>query len=314
MSIVPTFRSSGDLLADRRYEYGRAAFEEDDFIAAADLATQALERAPGFAAAHALRGRAAAKLGRADEAVDALSQALALEPDDALGVRIDLARLGALPASQAIAAPYVRALFDDYAARFDRHLTRRLAYRGPDLIADAVRRAAALRFRRSRFGLAVDLGCGTGLMGSALADRIDRLEGVDLSPRMLAQAGKTRRYAALREGDLVADLQGRPNGSLDLALAADVFVYLADLAPALAECRRALARDGLLAFTVERHSGDDVVLGEGGRYAHARPHVEAALAAARLIPVLVEEVSTREERGEPVPGLLVVAEPAQGRR
>src|SRR5689334_21441802 len=82
MSPIPSFRSSGHLLADRRYEYARAAFDEEDFGAAADLARQVLDIAPDFAAAHAILGRAAAALGQDDEAVRALRQALALEPED----------------------------------------------------------------------------------------------------------------------------------------------------------------------------------------------------------------------------------------
>src|SRR5690349_3976494 len=112
-----TARSSGHLLADRRYAYAQAAMEDGDAAAAADLAAQALELAPDFAPAHALLGRASAALGRTAEAGAALARALALEPDDALGVRIDLARLGALSMEEAIGPGYVRALFDDYAAR-----------------------------------------------------------------------------------------------------------------------------------------------------------------------------------------------------
>jgi predicted TPR repeat methyltransferase len=82
-------RSTGDLLADRRYAYAEAAWNEGDAAAAADLAGQALDLAPDFAPAHALLGRATAALGRTEEARRALERALALEPDDALGAGID---------------------------------------------------------------------------------------------------------------------------------------------------------------------------------------------------------------------------------
>ena len=72
--------------------------------------------------AHALLGRAEAASARAEAAVAALREALALEPDDALGVRLDLARLGAIAPEAAITDGYVRALFDDYAPQFERHL------------------------------------------------------------------------------------------------------------------------------------------------------------------------------------------------
>lgn len=299
-------RSSGDLLADRRYAYAEAAWDEGDAAAASDLARQALERAPGYAPAHALLGRAAAAAGRPEEARAALERALALEPDDALGVGVDLARLGALPESEAITAGYVRALFDEYAGRFDRHLVRSLRYRAPELLRDALRGARSRRLRPFRFGHALDLGCGTGLMAQALADVVGTIEGVDLSGRMLAAARKTKLYAALAEGDLLPFLAARPARSADLIVAADVFVYVADLRPIHAEARRALARDGLFAFTVQRHDGAGVRLGADARFAHAEPHVRSLAAEAGFEVVACEEASTRQDRGEDVPGLVVI--------
>ncbi|HEX2554376.1 MAG TPA: methyltransferase domain-containing protein [Microvirga sp.] len=308
MSPLPSSGASGDLLADRRYAYAKGAFDEADFAAAADLARQALELAPHFAAGHALLGRALLALGAREEAVASLAAALALDPADPMGVRIDLAHCGALEPQAAITDSYVRALFDDYAPRFERHLVEGLNYRGPELIADALRRAASRRVRDVRFRRAFDLGCGTGLMARALAGTVAAIEGVDLSPRMLAQARKTRLYDALHEAELVAFLAGRAAGEADLVVAADVFVYLADLGDAFRESRRVLARGGFLAFTVQAHPGDGVVLGEDARYAHGEAYLRDLAAATGFTMVLFEPVSTREDRGAPVPGHLAVME------
>ena len=299
-------RSSGDLLADRRYAYAEAAWNEGDAAAAADLAGQALDLAPDFAPAHALLGRATAALGRTEEARRALERALALEPDDALGAGIDLAQLGVLPEAEAISTPYVRALFDEYAPRFDRHLLRSLNYRAPNLLRDALRRACSRRFRPFRFGRVLDLGCGTGLLARALADVSDMIEGVDLSGRMLAAARKTKLYASLTEGDLLSFLSAREAGSADLVAAADVLVYVADLRPIHAEARRVLGRDGLFAYTVQSHDGSGFRLGADGRFAHAEPHLRVLAAEAGFEVVSCEAVSTRQDRGEDVPGLLLV--------
>jgi hypothetical protein len=75
--MLPVLRSSGDLLADRRFGYAQAAFEAADHAAAADLAAQVLELAPGYAPAHALLGRARLALGERDLAVVVLNAALA---------------------------------------------------------------------------------------------------------------------------------------------------------------------------------------------------------------------------------------------
>jgi predicted TPR repeat methyltransferase len=306
MPLHSTVRSSGDVRADRRYEYARAAFDEGDFEAAADLARQVLELAPAFAPAHALLGRALSELGAGAQAVEALRQAVTLEPEDALGVRVDLARLGALAPGEAITDGYVRALFDDYAPRFDRHLTKSLAYRGPELIADALRRACSKRLRDFRFGPALDLGCGTGLMAQALDGLCSSVEGVDLSPRMLERAGRTKLYDALQEGELVSFLKERRAGEADLVVAADVFVYMAALDGAFREARRVLKREGLFAFTVQAHDGEGFILGADARYAHGEAYLRALAQATGFTIVILEQVSTREDRSVPVPGFLAV--------
>ena len=298
--------SSGDFLADRRLSYAQAALAEGDAGAAADLAEQALERAPGFVAALALLGRARAAQGQRDAAVAVLNRALASTPDDALGLRLDLAHLGALPLEEAITDEYVRALFDDYAVRFDRHLVEGLKYRAPELIQAAVSRTCSARLRPFRFRRLLDLGCGTGLMAKAFLGIADTMVGVDLSPRMLAKAASTRLYDSLHEGDLVAFLEVESEGTADLVVAADVFVYLARLEAAFARVRRVLEPGGLFAFTVQAHAGEGITLGEDARYAHGERHLRDLAADTGFGISLFEAVSTRQDRGVDVPGWLVV--------
>lgn len=302
MSHSVSLRTSGDARADGRYEYARAAFAEKDFVAAVDLAQQVLERAHDFAAAHALKGRALAALDQPGEAINALHQALALAPEDELGVRLDLARLGALDPQAAITDAYVRALFDNYAPRFDRHLTDSLGYCGPERVMDALQRAGA----PSRFARVIDLGCGTGLMAKALAARYDAIEGVDLSGRMLEQARKAGLYTALHEGHLTSFLSEQGERTADLVVAADVLIYLSALDEVFAQSRRVLREGGLLAYTVQAHSGTGVILGADGRYAHSSDALSRLADDAGLTSLLFEEVSVRRDRDEPVPGFIAV--------
>ncbi|MFE1598817.1 class I SAM-dependent DNA methyltransferase [Methylobacterium sp. ID0610] len=306
-------RSSGDLLADRRYVWAEAALAEGDAAAAADLAEQVIERVPGYGPAWLLLGRAREILAGDDPearagARHAFAQALDLDPDDALGARLRLAQLGAPDDAAALSPAYVRALFDAYAGRFERHLVEGLGYRAPAMIRAAL--LAAARGRPLPFRRALDLGCGTGLAARALDDLAETIEGVDLSPGMLAQARRLGRYAALHEGDLTAFLAGQPEGSADLVVAADVFVYVGDLGPAFAGVARALSADGLFAFTLQAQAGEGAVLGPDGRYAHAEALVRRETAAAGLAIVTLEAASTRRERGEDVPGWLAVLAPA----
>jgi len=81
---------------------------------------------------------------------------------------------------------------------------------------------------------------------------------------------------------MVEALRGKPDASADLILAADAMVYLSDLLPLLQEVKRVLVPGGLLAFTVETHGGDDVILGAGLRYAHSAGYVRGSIEAAGL--------------------------------
>jgi predicted TPR repeat methyltransferase len=137
----------------------------------------------------------------------------------------------------------------------------------------------------------------------------DWMVGVDLSPAMLAQARAKGLYDRLIESEVLAFLTGeaRIKARYHLVFAADVFTYLDDLMPVLKSVAQVLASPGHLAFSVETHEGDGVILRETLRYAHGKAHVQAALAAAGLKPISLDFASTRAEKGVPVPGLIVVA-------
>jgi predicted TPR repeat methyltransferase len=171
-----------------------------------------------------------------------------------------------------------------------------------------LRRACSRRIRDYRFGLTLDLGCGTGLMARALEGLCASVEGVDLSPRMLEKAQKTKLYDGLHEGELVAFLADRASGEADLILAADVFVYMAALYAAFREAHRVLKHGGLFAFTVQAHEGEGFVLGADARYAHSEAYLRGLASAQGFTVTILENVSTRKDRGRPVPGYLVVFE------
>jgi predicted TPR repeat methyltransferase len=158
------------------------------------------------------------------------------------------------------------------------------------------------------FKRAIDLGCGTGLAATAFAKEVDHFVGIDLSPRMIEKAKATGLYTELEVAGMLEGLRTKAKASADLILAADAMVYVADLVPVLKEARRVLVAGGLLAFTVETHDGDGVIIGERLRYAHGAPYVRASLQSAGLAPSQLEELSARNEDNTPVPGLVVVAE------
>lgn len=310
MNVVPMparlFLSSGDLMADRRFEFARDLQLKGDLAAAADLLAQAIELAPAFTSAWFTLGELREQLGEQEAAITAFRAAQASDADDRHGAGLRLMRLGAAPLA-GMPQGYVQALFDQYAPRFESSLVGDLGYRGPALLFKAVLSVRSAARKPAFFKRAIDLGCGTGLAAAAFAKEVDRFVGIDLSPRMIEKSRATGLYAELEVADMLQGLRGRPDGSADLVLAADAMVYVADIVPVLIEAARVLAVGGLLAFTTETHGGEGVILGGGLRYAHAAEYVRSAVRAAGLALPLFEALSARNEDNVPVPGLVVVA-------
>ena len=205
--------------------------------------------------------------------------------------------------------PYLRRLFDQYAGRYDAALTEHLDYRGPALLRDAVQSALHHMGRPLSFSLLLDLGCGTGLAGAVFRPFAARLVGVDLSAAMIARAESKGDYDRLVVGSLAAFLAEEIaiSARYDLVVAADVFVYVSDLAPVLATIARVMAPNGIVAFTVETHSGDGVALLPTLRFAQGEPYLRNVIAAAGLNLFTLESAAIRTEKGTPVNGLVLVA-------
>jgi predicted TPR repeat methyltransferase len=304
MPAQPLFVSSGDILADRRYQWALDFLQRDDAAAAADILQQVVETAPGFATAWFALASIREARGDRDGAIAAFKAARDADREDYHGARLHLARLGIGAATPSMTGVYVRRLFDQHAPEFDQSLTERLDYRGPELLLAALRSPEDQKFH---LGSVLDLGCGTGLSGAAFRPFCDWLVGVDISPGMIDQARAKGLYDRLVVSDLLEFLASEKGAQHQLVLAADVFVYCSDLAPIAAGVAKVLAPGGRFAFTVETHGPFGVWLQETLRYAHGLDHVREAIARAGLQVVQLTEASTRTEKGEPVPGLLAVA-------
>jgi predicted TPR repeat methyltransferase len=300
------FLSSGDMIADRRFDFARDLQLKGDLAAAADLLLQSIDLAPGFASAWFTLGDIREQLGEREQAISAFRKAQASDPEDRHGARLRLMLLGAEQLSDMPPA-YVRSLFDQYAPKFEKALVDDLDYRGPELLFRAVLAVRAAVRKPAFFKRAIDLGCGTGLAARAFAKEVDAFIGIDLSPRMIERARATGLYAELEVAEMLQGLTGRPDASADLVLAADAVVYVSDLAPLLREAARVLVPGGLLTFTAETHGGEGVMLGQGLRYAHGAAYVRGAIAAAGLTLSRLDDLSARNEDNAPVPGLVVVA-------
>lgn len=300
------FFTSGDVIADRRADYARMLADQGDLTAAAELMEQALELAPDWAAGWDLLGSYYDKLGNVSAAIAAWRRLEALDDEGVFGARLKLAAHKAAPAGDGTAIGYVEALFDQYASQFEQSLVGKLGYRVPDLLDDLVSQEMA-RLGIARFERALDLGCGTGLMGEKLRAKVGHLEGVDISAAMIAETARKGIYDSLQKAELVATLNTR-RADADLVTAADVLIYCGSLQPILAALMPAMRPGGLVAFSLEAHDGEEeIFLRPSLRYAHGVEATRTALVVAGLELLRFESAVLRFDRGAPINGILVVA-------
>jgi SAM-dependent methyltransferase len=120
---------------------------------------------------------------------------------------------------------------------------------GQAIVAEALDDAPASPSGR---GLAVEIGSGLGRVCLALADRFDRVIGLDVSPEMVRRArelvGDPRVTFEVTDG---VSLRGVASGGADLVLSFTVFQHIPKVAVIeryLAEAARVLRPGGLLVF------------------------------------------------------------------
>lgn len=257
---------------------------------------EAVKLDPKLPDAWSARGNLLRELGRLDEAARCFQQALACGGDADLNNYY----LASVSGTAVIPPPprrYVETLFDDYADSFQDHVVRHLRYRGHELLLQPVLDSGR------RFHRALDLGCGTGLCGQMLQAVVDVLDGVDISQAMLEQTRKLGIYRHLIHADLPSYL-ATADEKADLIVAADVFIYVGELATVFQAARRLLHPDGCFAFTVELpDDGEDLQLLPSLRYAHSENYVR------QLANTFGFEVSDRfaapirEDQGKPIQGV-----------
>ncbi|MBY3034259.1 methyltransferase domain-containing protein [Rhizobium leguminosarum] len=307
--MQPHQLSSGDVIADRRADYARMLEEGGEPEAAAELMEQALELVPAWAAGWYRLATYLEKAGRGEAAIDAYRRTLALGPDDIFGAALKLALLGDGAVPDRPPSRYVERLFDDYADRFESALVEKLDYSVPQKLA------ALIASTGRRYELAVDLGCGTGLLGPEIRANVDRLEGFDLSQNMLAEAAEKHVYDSLAQADLslAPDLSvvfaDAARHRADLVTAADVLMYLGNLESVFAIVGELAASGADIAFSVEdAGEGDGFHLAPSLRYAHSESYVRMLLARHGFQILKTVKSVIRKDGGKPVSGILFLTQ------
>jgi predicted TPR repeat methyltransferase len=272
---------------------GEALLAADALPTAIAELQRALRLDPALERARLLIARAWLAAGEADKALESLHEL------DAPPAQM-LAACAAIKVAPRSDAGYVRHLFDQFAADYDTRMIGQLSYAGPQILSDLADMMLA-----GREGLDIlDLGCGTGLAGAVFKPRSRRLDGVDLSPAMIARARARNIYDTLNVADLESALAA-PGQAYDLILAADTLVYLGDLAAVFAGVRARLKPQGYFLFTIEAKDGDGFELGPKRRWRHSDAYLRAAAELAGLQVAGIVSATPRHEANQPVDGFAV---------
>ena len=200
---------------------------------------------------------------------------------------------------------YISQIFDDAALSFDNHLLQELAYQTPLKLHQL-----ALEEGLAKLDRALDLGCGTGLLGKLFRPHCEFLIGLDLSEQMLKQAEKKQLYQQLICADII-DYLPQHQQSFQLVIASDVLNYTGDLTPMMQLIYHSLQASGWWLFSTEHSQHEEFFLQNNGRFAHSDQHVMKTAKLAGFQLRRKSQVSLRQEFDVDVQGCLYLFEKLQ---
>ena len=262
---------------------------------------RALTANPEYAEAHYNIGNINTRLGKSAAAIENYTQAARIDPDDADIQHI----LHAITGVQTSAAPisYVESLFDEYAAKFDQSLQVDLLYEMPIILKNTMLEV----HNTTSFGAVLDMGCGTGLAGTALQDFSDSIDGVDVSKGMLEQAKKKQVYDSLTHASIAQFLETTPL-SFDYFVATDVFNYIGDLKNIFGLIASRNRRKTKIGFSTEHQSEEGFCLQASGRYSHSKAYIQSLCDEYGYNIIHFSEVNLRRENGKFLIGAVYIVE------
>ena len=305
LEIKPDYAEAHSNLGLTLRELGRLAEAEASY-------RQALEIRPDFAEAYGNLGGLLKEQGKFDEALAYYRQSGRLMPEND-DIQHQIASLSGRTTERA-PVKYVEKLFDGYAHKFDRHLQQDLKYEVPEKIVALITKHVSPPVEKWNV---LDLGCGTGLAGLAIAPFARRLVGVDLSSKMLEKASARNLYQRLEHLDLMVMMRREAASSFDVIVATDVFIYVGRLDDVFGETKRLLRPDGIVAFSIETLEASaqgeasqgvqpEYQLQYTGRYSHSQSYITSLASASGFKIQGIEATLIRTEKGKPINGHLVL--------
>lgn len=289
ISVCPSY-------ADAYFNLGNA-YEETRQLEPAKLSYQnAIAHNPDMAKAYNNLGNVCYMLKDFDQAQNAYEKTVALNPASSFSRHMLNALTGV--ASESAPAQYIEALFDKAADDFEERLVDDLQYNSPqELKAELLKRSGSA----PQFKNALDLGCGTGLSGAEFRSMTKRLEGVDISSKIVTLAEQKKIYDALTVGEIM-DYLKQSTTDYDLFIAADVLAYFGNLAPLFESIQKRSAANAYFLFTVENTEEEDYLLRKTGRFSHSKKYIQSLAEAHQFTLEACKPTTIRMENDSPISG------------
>jgi predicted TPR repeat methyltransferase len=261
---------------------------------------KAIEIHPVYASPHLNLGISLQKSKQFKKAEAHYNKVLEIQPDNSVA-KFMLQSIGRAETPDAAPVEYVRNIFDQCAENFETILVEKLAYKTPELLFNLVRPYLTEKMT------ILDLGCGTGLGAQFYQPFAKNLTGVDVSSKMLQKACEKKIYNRLEVFDILQDWVFPEK--FDLIYSSDVFVYLGNLDTIIRSASSYLVNGGKFAFSVEnlKDGSANYQLFPSGRYAHSQRYIQKCLNRHGLQPIELKKADIRNQSGNPVKGLLIVA-------
>lgn len=170
---------------------------------------------------------------------------------------------------------YSRDLFNNFDVKsFENNYTKKLLYKAPEklkkMLINDMKEVPI-------FENAIDLGCGSGLSGSAFREHVNFLLGIDISENMISIVKKRKIYDKLILSDL-SELALLGDKSFDLIISSDVFPYKGNLEKIFSYIKTISSKKAFFVFSTEySESSDHFTLELTGRYSHSHNYIKKLL-------------------------------------
>jgi len=300
---VASFRAAVRFAPEMAEAWNNLGVAQDEFNLTEDALNsykKAIEIQPDYLSPHLNLGLVLQKTEQFKEAEERYNQVLKIQPDNEVA-KFMLQSIGGDETPDAAPVEHVRSIFDQCAEKFEKILVQGLEYKTPELLFNLVRPYLTEKMT------ILDLGCGTGLGAQLYRPFAKSLTGVDVSAKMLKKASEKKVYNRLEVFDILQDWVFPTK--FDLIYSSDVFVYFGNLDMIIKSASSYLVKGGKFSFSVEKLKDNttNYQLYPSGRYAHSQKYIQECLNRHELKIMEINKTDIRNQSGNPVKGLLIVA-------